>query len=345
LAAARRSDLVSVEAGTYNETVLIDDTRITIQGAGAGATTIAGLVYLTQSTATISGVTILGGKVVVRIDSSLTLRDSIVSGSPGHGVELVDKHRVVIERSSITGSAHAGVYVCCRGSVSIVDSTISGNQAGGVVAAGNNSRAKVTVVGSTISGNSTAGSGGGIRTANGGANLKVIRSTISGNTASGDGGGIYLNANEFRRSTLRLESSTVAGNSAAISGGTGGIVSEFGGGTGNFVRIDNSIVADNLSDAAPDCRLEAGGLSTVGTTSLIETPCPEPPTLSGGAALLSGDPVLAPLADNGGPTETHALLAGSPALAAQTKGALCKVPDQRGVTRIAPCDLGAYELP
>jgi len=272
-------------------------------------------------------------------------RSDLVSGSPGHGVQLVDKHRVVIERSSITGSAHAGVSVCCGGSVSIVDSTISGNQAGGVLAAGNNSRAKVTVVGSTISGNSTAGSGGGIRTANGGANLKVIRSTISGNTASGDGGGIYLNANEFRRSTLRLESSTVAGNSAAISGGTGGIVSEFGGGTGNFVRIDNSIVADNLSDAAPDCRLEAGGLSTVGTTSLIETPCPEPPTLSGGAALLSGDPVLAPLADNGGPTETHALLAGSPALAAQTKGALCKVPDQRGVTRIAPCDLGAYELP
>jgi hypothetical protein len=58
------------------------------------------------------------------------------------------------------------------------------------------------------------------------------------------------------------------------------------------------------------------------------------------------DPMLGPLQENGGPTPTHALLPGSPALGSITsRGRLCKNPDRRGVPRTPPCDIGAYEAP
>jgi hypothetical protein len=55
------------------------------------------------------------------------------------------------------------------------------------------------------------------------------------------------------------------------------------------------------------------------------------------------DPLLGPLADNGGPSETHALLPGSPAIDAGPP--TCEATDQRGVPRPqeAACDIGAYE--
>ncbi|MBM4247790.1 MAG: hypothetical protein FJ148_29045 [Deltaproteobacteria bacterium] len=60
--------------------------------------------------------------------------------------------------------------------------------------------------------------------------------------------------------------------------------------------------------------------------------------------MLNADPKLGLLQNNGGTTETQALLAGSPALGVVTTAAQCKAPDQRGVPRTVPCDLGAYEL-
>ena len=57
------------------------------------------------------------------------------------------------------------------------------------------------------------------------------------------------------------------------------------------------------------------------------------------------DPVLGPLANNGGPTQTHQLMGGSPAIGVVLKSGLCKKPDQRGVARTVPCGIGAYEAP
>ncbi len=61
--------------------------------------------------------------------------------------------------------------------------------------------------------------------------------------------------------------------------------------------------------------------------------------------VISQDPVLGPLQNNGGGTDTHALGGGSPAIGVVTAAAECRTPDQRGVPRTVPCDLGAYEAP
>ncbi len=66
---------------------------------------------------------------------------------------------------------------------------------------------------------------------------------------------------------------------------------------------------------------------------------------AGTGNLLNVDPMLETLQNNGGTTETHELLAGSPAIGVITPGGKCVEPDQRGVPRSAPCDIGAYEAP
>jgi hypothetical protein len=134
-----------------------------------------------------------------------------------------------------------------------------------------------------------------------------------------------------------LSSVTVVGNTALSSGG-GGITN--GSSDPRPVNAVNVILANNTGPS-PDC---AGELVNRGY-SLIEdtTGC----TLDGpGAGDIYGvDPLLGPLADNGGPTETHALLAGSPAIAAGGSGRTCPDTDQRGHPRTEPCDIGAYQTP
>jgi hypothetical protein len=56
------------------------------------------------------------------------------------------------------------------------------------------------------------------------------------------------------------------------------------------------------------------------------------------------DPLLGPLANNGGQTATHALSPLSPALGKVMSPRLCQTSDQRGVARAVPCDIGAFEL-
>jgi len=140
--------------------------------------------------------------------------------------------------------------------------------------------------------------------------------TLSGNQAeSGDfgsagGGGV------FNGGTATLTNCTVSGNSAF--GGSGG---SYGGGVFNTnsgtATLTNTIVAGNAGD------------DIVGT-------------ITGSNNLIGGDPLLAPLADNGGPTQTMALLPGSPAINAGTAtGAPNK--DQRGFDRVGAVDIGAFE--
>jgi hypothetical protein len=104
-----------------------------------------------------------------------------------------------------------------------------------------------------------------------------------------------------------------------------------------------------MGAAANECALAApsgphpGGRFVSRGFNLIETACP----FAGGAGLdiTAQDPLLGPLQDNSGPTFTRALLGGSPALGAVTRGRTCREPDQRGVARTAPCDVGAFEAP
>src|SRR5579862_1188749 len=166
------------------------------------------------------------------------------------------------------------------------------------------------------------------------------------------GGGINL----YDSATVNLNNVTITGNVADASH-TGGI----GGGiacNGATVNIKNTIVAGNTdnSGTAPDCSAQTGSALTSQGYNLIgdTTNClgfgSVTHDITGMDAHLD---VLAPNDNTNGPTQTHALLAGSPAIDAGNPGTpgsggdTCAANDQRGVARVqaddAVCDIGAYE--
>jgi len=217
---------------------------------------------------------------------------------------------------------------------------------GGILNAGalNLSDAAVTASRSTTG-------GGGIF--NGGGSATLTNVTLSGNTALSNGGALWNFGGQ-----AALANATVSGNTA---GSTGGAIRNDG--VGAMVSLTNVTVAGNSSREIPGALLNSGGPSGMTITSSILAGSPEEscsgPVTSGGFNIDTGgscgfagpgdkpgtDPLLGSLAENGGPTQTHALLPGSPALDAADPGA-CLPTDQRGVKRPqgAGCDIGAYEL-
>ncbi|MBI3410157.1 MAG: tandem-95 repeat protein [Planctomycetes bacterium] len=188
----------------------------------------------------------------------------------------------------------------------------------------------MTIDNSTFSGNQAVinsgnGQGGAIDN-NGGGNLTLTNCTLSGNTSIF--GGAIVNF-----STLTAKACTIAGNSAAQGGGIN---------ASSGTVLENTIVALNTaSSSGPDVlgTVQSSGHNLVGNTA----------NSNGFNAalgdLLNVNPLLGALADNGGPTQTRALLTGSPAIdAANTTTA--PATDQRGVTRPQgpAADIGAFEF-
>jgi predicted outer membrane repeat protein len=290
------------------------------------------------------------------VDSPVTIRGLTLTGADVGGFDIrgfkggaiQSWENLTVTSSTISGNSAGsggGIYVYFNGNLTVTSSTISGNSAqfggGGIRADGN-----VTVTSSTFSGNSASGDGGGGILAG---KLTVQSSTISGNSSiAGSGGGIKF------ASHATIKFSTISGNSAANLGD--GIFSAYGG-----ITITNSIVAGNFGS---DLRVAPFGSQPVVEYSLIgdnqriamdEAPVGMPDALGnliGGPIHGVIDAKLGPLANNGGPTFTHALLPGSPAINAGEPNAVAGmngVPlhDQRGapIARIigGRIDMGAVE--
>jgi hypothetical protein len=203
----------------------------------------------------------------------------------------------------------------------------SGESGGGVSNAGT-----LTVVQSTISGNTASAGGGGGGISNNGGTVTIINSTISGNTA-GVGGGI-LNTTP---GTVTLVNSTINANTAIAGAGSGGGIFNGQSATLNFT---NTIIAGSPSGG--DC-VNNGTIGTNDHNLVQDGSCSPAGT---------GNPKLGPLQNNGGPTFTHALLTGSPAIDAGDDAVL-NFPfnlstDQRGEgfprKACAHVDIGAYEF-
>jgi CSLREA domain-containing protein len=200
-----------------------------------------------------------------------------------------------------------------------------------------------------ISGNQTDNPSNGV---GGGLTNEVDRTatltnvTISNNTAEADGGGLW---HVGAAGTTTLNNVTITGNTADSVPGTDG-----GGGIHNVngtVNMANSIVAGNTDasgNTGPDCEgdITSQGYNLLGNDTGCSFTATTGDKIGTGAAPIN--PMLGPLADNGGPTATHALLTGSPALDAGNPatpgsgGTACAAADQRGAPR--NCDMGAYEL-
>ena len=305
---------------------------------GGGIFTSSGSVSLTNST--LSGNSTSGDRAaygggIYTYSGSVSLTSSTLSGNSTSGF------------GAFGGGIRTG-----SGSVSLTNSTLSGNSTSGDFAEGGGIHTylggSISLTNSTLSGNSTSGRsarGGGIS----GGSVSLISSTLSGNSTSGDG----ADGGGISSGSVSLTNSTLSGNSAATGVGGGVFVFDFL--SNPSFTIENSIVAGNTDNGtAPDLRPNPGSTLTI-NHSLIGV-VDNLGTVTGDIGNLLGtlaapiDPLLAPLADNGGPTETHALLVGSPAIDAGDPTAVAGVDntpefDQRGQPRVGAgrLDIGAFE--
>jgi CSLREA domain-containing protein len=228
-----------------------------------------------------------------------------------------------------------GILISDTGTLTLIDSTVSDNATGPLGLGGgiaSDDASTIVLVGSTVSGNSS-GDGGGLFVWKG--HLSLTNSTVSGNTATSDGGGIGT----YQLDSFELVHATIAGNAAPHGAGIR-LYSRAAKGT--MLLADSSLFAGNTG--SPDIEHLGGADDTVtGSGNLIgqvgEHVSYPPDTLR-------CDPQLAPLADNGGPTRTHALPAGS--CAVDAGGVQLRSDyDQRGAGhprwRGAAADIGAYE--
>jgi len=326
IASASSGDSIQITAtGTITLTggMLTIDKNLTISGPGASNLAISGN-YSTVVFNVVSGTTAISGM-------------TIENGASQLGGAIRNAGTLMLHNTSLSqngGSIGGAIYN--GGTLTVVNGTVSGN--GSVIGGGIINFGTLTLTNSTVSGNSSNNGGGGI--ANSGT-LTVTNSTISGNSAynSGNGGGVYNSG------TLTLTNSTVSGNSAPVSGG--GI---FNAGT---LTAKNSIVANN--PLGGNCYIDP--LST--TTSRGHNLSDDGTCGFGGIGDLNSTPAgLDPSGpqNNGGPTNTIALLAGSPAINAvlttpinyctAADGTTAIANDQRGFLRPAgtACDIGAFEF-
>jgi len=209
------------------------------------------------------------------------------------------------------------------GAATLTDTTASNNQTLAGNGGGLHVTGSATLNSVTLSANISSGNGGGATVASGGdATLTVTNSTFSGNEATDVGGGIAA----ISGSTVDLTHVTIAQNTASSGGGINAP-------TNTVVSAQGSIVSGNTgADCAGTVASADHNLDSDGSCAFAEA-----------TDLSAVDPLLQPLDSNGGPTQTHALPAASPAVnAAEPNAAPAR--DQRGVLRpVLVPDIGAFE--
>jgi Dockerin type I domain len=318
------------------------DKPVTILGAGRNATTVSGkttsTVFLIPNT-TSGAVTVKALSIVDANDGS-PLRGGGIRNE-GCGVTLSVEDVLI---ANCTGANAGGIF--SRGPLSMARCEIRschgviGFDPGAPGAIGLRSCAVTHVVrDSTLDGNTAGDEGGALYLAAG--ELHLVNTTVSGNSAP-KGGGIYVAGGQ-----LYLENATVAGNSAGTVAGGGGLYNASALSAANFV---NTILASNHQSGGQfavegNCTglLTSQGHNVYGVDDQADC------SIQGGGVTF-GDPLLAPLQDNGGPTPTRALYTGSPAIdTGDPAGCMSQLvtltADQRGVKRPigTACDIGAYE--
>lgn len=322
------ADTISLPSGTYT---------LTIAGTGEDNGATGDLDITRPLTINSTGATspIIDGS---QLDRVIDISDPSFVGT------AVTISNVVIQNGRIDDSG-GGILIRAGGNLTLTGSVVRGSTSSGGDGAGGiyvQGSSMLNLLNSSVINNTViAGNGGGIVNNN---MLIATNSTISGNVASlGSGGGIFNNG------TASLNNVTIANNSSNNAGGVSVA-------TSTTFTFQNTLIAGNMAGGQQpsDCGgvLTSGGYNIVARTVFCTITGDTTGTVTGVS------PNLGPLADNGGPTPTHALLpgslgidVGSPA-APGSGGSACAATDQRGLTRpqdgnsdgSAICDIGAVEV-
>jgi CSLREA domain-containing protein len=339
--------------GIYNTAVVAyvihDDAGIltlmntTVSGNGPnGEDPVGGGILNDSGTVTLTGSTVSRnssdqGAGIASWAGTLAVTRSTISsntGRHGGGLYLIGTTATITESTISENWSHFGGGVWnWNSSLMLERSTISGNRSGrggGVFSRTepDASAQNTTILNSTVSGNTSGFPdeeddffGGGIYNELG--LTRIVLSTVTGNQAGASGGGVYSAGGTYDAAvaTTEVKGSLIWGNT--IGTGTADDVATFDTTQNRFLSLGH-----NLVGAAGDL---AGAFAGNGDQTGV------------------ADVLLGPLASNGGPTDTHALLAGSPAIGTGTcadQDGRTVASDQRGVSRPqgSACDIGAYEL-
>ena len=324
--------------GTINLTGALPDLSSNIQIHGPGAASLT----VRRNTGGDYGIFTVAGGTTVVLDGL-----TISNGSGYYGGGILNYGTLAVSNSTLSGNAAAyGGGILNFGTLTVSNSTLSANSAGGG-GGGICNVGMLTVTSSTLSGNSSGYYGGGVVNFSGTATLTT--STLTNNSAV-DGGGIA------NGDTLALANCTLSNNLADLGGGIS---------TGNYSTLTNCTLTNNSAPVG-------GGFRNVGYATLNNTIVANSTLgsdvvnfnyLAGSSNLVedgsdglpdtvTGDPILGPLANNGGPTLTYALMTGSPAINAGDNALainpLTNAPlttDQRGLARfVGTVDIGAFEV-
>jgi hypothetical protein len=308
--------------------------------------------------ATAVGVTLDAGRLVILGNTNIRgagARRTIIDGNDIDRVfEVSANTTFTISDVTITGATSSGIFN--HGQLTVTRCLVTENY--GVSGAGifNTPWSSAIIDSSTISNNTAESEGGGIRFDSAGL---VINSTISGNRilesccddttydggTQGEGGGIDAR----NGSAVTIMNSTIVNNHAVIGGGGVNIAKSYQGdpddlvetysnGTqGHPLELINTIIAGNTSTRGrANCSQVISPIYSLGGNVSDDDTC----ELNAEYDLPNTDPKIKPLANNGGPTDSHALEVDSPA---RRNGLQenCSPQDQTGAERLRPCDTGA----
>ncbi len=358
---------------------LVSGNRLTINGGSIRGNTASqgGAIYgdslttINLTNVIVSGNVAIGaGGGITAAGGTLNITGGSVTGNTAtnsFGGGIVASATVTVTNASITnnhadgsGGSGGGMYITAGGSSTITNSTISGNTArrtgGGIYFV----IARHIITGTTLSGNAT-GSGtpadsffGGGGLANSGAIVDISNSTVSGNRSGCTCGGGGISTFNSSVTTTNLRNVTIANNTASAGPG-GGITSVVPGIISGTTNTGNTIIADNTALANPDVNgaIVSQGFNLVrmrgSSTGYVASDLPN-----------GSNPMLEALGNNGGPTQTRRLLAGSAAidagsnaLAVNPSNGAALTTDQRGTGFLrlrdgngdgtAIVDIGAFE--
>ncbi|MBY0522398.1 MAG: HYR domain-containing protein [Gemmataceae bacterium] len=307
-------------------------------GGGGAITAQASTLTISDSNFSDNHSAVQGGAISFNGSLEVTncsFSDNTTTGFGGAIYSNVAGSMLTVSNCTFTDNSatnQGGAIYNLLGTAEVSDSTFTGNSATGGGGIENDSGGStLTVSSSTFSGNSATTNGGGIENGGSGSTLTVSNSTFAENTANGNGGGISNGG------TLTVGHSTFSTNSAD---GNGGGIDNTGIGT---ATVYNTIVAANTAGNGPDFFNATG--TGAASTSLGNNLYGSSSGITWlGSDIPTADPLLGPLQDNGGPTQTLGELPGSPALGA---GNITGAPatDQRGFQRVVngAIDIGAYQ--